>query len=148
MREQLKKLGYIVKFQTHRHAFNGGDVNMSKRPPGVILKPRGGKTICDIMKGNNVISTGVALCHPIDDVFNVKTGRKIALERAVLNMIQPAKKKLQQKKKEFKSGDWAIYKISNTNIWSDPCKISKVSANGRVIEFANCAKFATKVKHV
>lgn len=43
--------------------------------------PRGGRTNCKIMDGEEVIATGRALCSHSDN-FNYKIGRKIALGRA------------------------------------------------------------------
>jgi hypothetical protein len=78
----------------YRHLRRGGEVSAdvpyskfldtarSWKEGGFVLYPKGGVTEARILRGDEVLAEGKALCRP-DENFNRKLGRNIALGRAL-----------------------------------------------------------------
>lgn len=98
--EDLESLGYQIRF-VHLRAISSGYVINRLSEDDSLLKTKkqiqelrkegknfnvlstGGKTICRIFLGEEMLSEGFSVCHPIDDNFDRKTGRLKSFGRAI-----------------------------------------------------------------
>lgn len=96
--EDLKEIGYEVEV-THLRWVHGDEGPLEIPIPTAYVEPHeeiipnGGVTVVDIFdKEGNVLSTGIAHCS-IEDNFNKRIGRQLALGRAIYQLDLKGRRK-------------------------------------------------------